>query len=151
MKYKVGDKVRVRGDLRRGESIFFGVVEPMAAMAGSVATISEVREGDPEAYKLMEDPGGFSWCEQMFEPVEQFSSGGIVPVNDPRLSDIEVRYPGFINTAEEERYIIRADKVPSGAMCAAFQGTLESLRAFATKKSTGIESRKDIRKRLLKL
>ena len=151
MKYKVGDKVRVRGDLREGERIPFGVVGPMAVMAGSLATISEVHDGDPEAYKLMEDPGGFSWSEQMFEPVPLFSSGIISLSNDPRLSDIEVRYPGFINTAEDERYIIRADKVPSGAMCAAFQGTLESLRAFGTKKRTGIESRKDIRKRLLKL
>ena len=136
MKYKVGDKVRVRGDLREGEKITFGVVEPMAAMAGSVATISEVREGDPDAYKLMEDPGGFTWSEKMFEPVEQFSSGGIVPVNDPRVTSGE---PIEIETAYGHSFR------------ALLQQAFDIASEFGTKKSTGIESRKDIRKRLLKL
>lgn len=148
MKYKVGDKVRIKSGLNNMHTSCVFVTSRMINKEGAIATIERV-DSEDNTYKI---EGLSEWWEaEMFEPVEQFSVPGIVPVNDPRLSDIEVRYPGFINTAEDERYIIRADKVPGGAIRVVFQDTLESLRAFGTKKSTGIESRKDIRKRLLKL
>ena len=161
MKYKVGDKVRVRGDLREGERIPFGVVGPMAVMAGSLATISEVRDGDPEAYKLMEDPGGYIWSEKMFEPVPLFSSGIISLSNDPRLSDMEVTLQGFglREDANEVRDTPTRGKsvfktmLDSISMRSALEKciSLAVESEFGTKKRTGIESRKDIRKRLLKL
>ena len=135
MKYKVGDKVRIRGDLTSGEKTWFGVVGPMAAMAGSVATISEVRDGDPVAYKLMEDPGGFTWAEKMFEPVEQFSSGGIVHAATHQPS---VKISGI--EPESEYHKMRF-----------MSGTIRLKLSTERKDRNGIESRKDIRKRLLKL
>ena len=121
MKYKVGDKVRVRRDLRHGERIPFGVAVDMAEMAGAIVTISEAIEGSPDKYRLEEDRDGYSWCEQMFEPIKPFSRGGIVPAKNPLRSALEK----CISIAVESE--------------------------FGTKKRTGIESRKDIRKRLLKL
>ena len=132
MKYKVGDKVRVRRDLSRGESIPFGVVGPMAAMAGSIVTISEAIEGSPDKYRLAEDRDGYTWCEQMFEPVPLFSSGGIVPVIE-QIDSETIKIIDCFN--KEMRYRWDGCK----------------WNEIGTKKSTGIESRKDIRKRLLKL
>ena len=132
MKYKVGDKVRVRRDLSRGESIPFGVVGPMAAMAGSIVTISEAIEGSPDKYRLEEDRDEYSWCEQMFEPVEQFYRGGIVPVIE-QVDSETIKIIDCFN--KEMRYRWDGCK----------------WNEIGTKKSTGIESRKDIRKRLLKL
>ena len=202
MNYKVVDRVRIRGDLTRDKNLRFGVVGLMAAMAGSLATISEVRDGDPVAYKLKEDPGGFKWSEEMFEPVEQFSSGGIVqdddsrtivtlgemikpcsmipfgtiplflsdekkekignvPTNDPRYSDMEVTLQGIelrehaneVRDTPTRGTSIFKSMLDSISMRSALEKciSLAVESEFGTKKSTGIESRKDIRKRLLKL
>lgn len=161
MKYKVGDKVRVRGDLRVGECIPFGFTGPMAAMAGSIVTIAEAVEGAPDKYILEEDRYRFSWCEQMFEPVPLFSSGIISLSNDPRLSDMEVTLQGFglREDANEVRDTPTRGKsvlktmLDSISMRSALEKciSLAVESEFGTKKRTGIESRKDIRKRLLKL
>ena len=132
MKYKVGDKVRVRRDLRHGERIPFGVAVDMAEMAGAIVTISEAIEGSPDKYRLAEDRDGYTWCEQMFEPVPLFSSGGIVPV----IEQIDSETIKIIDRFNKEmRYRWDGCK----------------WNEIGTKKSTGIESRKEIRKRLLKL
>lgn len=65
MKYKVGDKVRVRKDLivnevYGNESFVIG----MKDMRGKVATITEVHES-VELYRIKEC--GYSWAEEMFE------------------------------------------------------------------------------------
>ena len=65
MKYKVGDKVRVREDLivdkeYGNESFVIG----MKGMRGKVATIDEVCEG-VEIYRIKES--GYNWTEEMFE------------------------------------------------------------------------------------
>ena len=135
MKYKVGDKVRVRGDLRKGEGIPFGVTEQMAAMAGSIVTIAEAEEWTPDIYILEEDSDRFSWCEQMFEPVEQFTSGGIVHAASHLPS---VKISGM--EPESEYHKMRF-----------MSGTIRLKLSTERKDRNGIESRKDIRKRLLKL
>lgn len=67
MKYKVGDKVRVRKDLvidsNYGREDF---VEEMKSFIGKVVTISKVID---EEYMILEDDGDYAWTEEMFEGV----------------------------------------------------------------------------------
>lgn len=70
MKYKVGDKVRVRENLSIEER-YDGcwVVPSMTVFLGKTVTIRKVRE-NTNRYEIEEDHGTWSWTEEMFEPVE---------------------------------------------------------------------------------
>jgi hypothetical protein len=65
MKYKVGDKVRVKKDLVidscYGREDF---VEEMKSFIGKIVTISKVID---EEYMILEDDGDYAWTEEMFE------------------------------------------------------------------------------------
>jgi len=65
MKYKVGDKVRVRQDLvvdfNYGREDFVG---EMKSFIGKIVTISKVID---EEYMIVEDDGDYAWTEEMFE------------------------------------------------------------------------------------
>lgn len=63
MKYKVGDKVRVRRDLEENKAYGgWGALEDMAKMRGEIVTIRRVRRS---AYELEEK--GLMWTDEMFE------------------------------------------------------------------------------------
>lgn len=65
MKYKVGDKVRVRSDLKNDVS--YGsqcTVEEMMDYKGNVVTISEVGQ---TCYQIEGDEEGWSWTDEMLE------------------------------------------------------------------------------------
>lgn len=63
MKYKVGDKVRVRRDLEDGETYGgWDALEDMVKMRGEIVTIRRVRSS---AYELEEK--GLMWTDEMFE------------------------------------------------------------------------------------
>jgi hypothetical protein len=65
MKYKVGDKVKVRSDLREGKTCGAATfVVDMFPMCGKVAEISEVRETYGSYY--IKD-FGYNWTDEMFE------------------------------------------------------------------------------------
>lgn len=69
MKYKVGDKVRIREDLVTGGSYGGSVaVDDMTDMGGSVVTIESVGS---IGYYIEEDPDEYCWTDEMFEPVEE--------------------------------------------------------------------------------
>ena len=73
MKYKVGDKVRIREDLVMGGNYGGSVaVDDMTDMAGSVVTIERV--GEAFGYYIEEDPDDYCWTDEMFEPVEEMSA-----------------------------------------------------------------------------
>ena len=66
MKYKVGDKVRVKKDLNEGMTYNeFVVTTPMADKAGNIVTISAVHR---RCYHIVEC--GCAWTDEMFEPVQ---------------------------------------------------------------------------------
>lgn len=67
MKFKVGDKVRVREDLALFKSYDCGwmFVEKMAQYRGEVVTI---RTASVRGYHIEEDGGVCGWGEDMFEP-----------------------------------------------------------------------------------
>lgn len=67
MKYKVGDKVRIREDLV--EEVMYGyedVVPEMLKCRGQVAEIVDIYSG---RYKLDIDSGVWDWTDEMFESV----------------------------------------------------------------------------------
>lgn len=65
MKYKVGDKVRVRSDLQINRSYgAYAFVSEMSDYKGSVVAISEVYL---TCYCIEEDKGIWKWTDEMFE------------------------------------------------------------------------------------
>lgn len=69
MKYKVGDKVRIREDLVTGGNYGGSVaVDDMTDMCGNVVTIERVGN---LGYYIEEDPDGYCWTDEMFELVEE--------------------------------------------------------------------------------
>lgn len=62
-KYQVGDKVKVRSDLKSGMSIRFGITHDMANHAGKIVTISGiVSDGE---YLIKEE--AYSWDKECFD------------------------------------------------------------------------------------
>ena len=72
MKYKVGDKVRVRSDLKAnikyGSQVF---ARDMDVYCGKNVEISDALDS---AYYIQEDDYGFFWTDEMFESVEEMSA-----------------------------------------------------------------------------
>ncbi|BFK11861.1 hypothetical protein F140042L4_20190 [Coprococcus phoceensis] len=67
MKYKVGEKVRIRKDLRLDEEYDgIDVNGEMVLMRDEEVTISEVLLDD-NGYEIEEDEGYFLWTDSMFE------------------------------------------------------------------------------------
>lgn len=69
MRYKVGDKVKVRSDLK--ENISYGgqiFVRDMAVHCGKNVEISKVYD---DAYCIKESDREWFWTDEMFEPVEE--------------------------------------------------------------------------------
>lgn len=65
MKYKVGDKVRIREDLVIGGNYGgYVAVDDMTDMGGNVVTIERVGN---LGYYIEEDPDGYCWTDEMFE------------------------------------------------------------------------------------
>lgn len=73
MKYKDGDKVRVRSDLYDDE-IYGGYdfSEEMESYKGKIVTIiSSGRDCGRDYYEIEEDDTKYAWTDEMFEPVEE--------------------------------------------------------------------------------
>ena len=80
MKYKVGDKVRVREDLVAdqwyGDDIF---TPEMDSFKGQVVTIKKIRENK---YVIEEDHGDWNWTDEMFLPIIKYKIGDKVIVRE---------------------------------------------------------------------
>lgn len=73
MKYKVGDKVRVRENLPlyiKAHCVSAFSTETLK-YNGMIVTVSEVKK---DQYKIEEDKGFYDWYEDMLEPVEEMSA-----------------------------------------------------------------------------
>lgn len=84
MKYKVGDKVKIREDLKF--STYYGskaVSYAMTEYNGTICTIDKIIDDD--SFKIKEDDGKWSWTEEMFEelnPIDLVESGMRVTTRD---------------------------------------------------------------------
>ena len=76
MKYKVGDKVRVRSDLKACEQYGANIAtNSMEKLAGKIVTISRVGY----AHYLV-DGMNYNWTDEMLEPVEEISAEELVKI-----------------------------------------------------------------------
>lgn len=67
MKFKVGDKVRIRKDLKEGNDFELYVVDDMEELAGKIVTITRAWEDNGGRYSIKEDTYNYTWSEDMFE------------------------------------------------------------------------------------
>lgn len=80
MKYKVGDKVRVRKDLEEWKQYgYLTFTESMGKLRGNNVTIAKVLS---DSYLIVEDTGNFHWTEEMLE------SNKIIKKSDLQNGDI---------------------------------------------------------------
>ena len=80
MKYKVGDKVRVREDLAADNWYGNEIVVPgMTCLKGKIVTISKVRY---DKYEIEEDNKIWWWTEEMLLPVTKYKIGDKVFVRE---------------------------------------------------------------------
>lgn len=83
MKYKVGDKIRIRKDLRPERYGSLYATENMTKMAGDIVTIAHIYD-ERMIYDIEEDCG-WSWSEEMFEsvcPKNLLEPGTVVKTRD---------------------------------------------------------------------
>ena len=117
MKYKVGDKVRVRKNLALGSH--YGrekFVEKMKSFIGKAVTISKVCDA---SYMILED-GGYAWTDEMFEGLaeEDFDENNNGNTIRPRyyqstmgdVFDIANAYQLDMPLGTAAKYILRAGK-----------------------------------------
>lgn len=79
MKYKIGDKVRVRENLPlyiKAHCVSAFSPETLK-YNGMIVTVSEVKK---DQYKIEEDKGFYDWYEDMLEPVEEMSAEELVKI-----------------------------------------------------------------------
>ena len=91
MKYKVGDKVKVREDLRLDRTYNkFTINREMKNLAGTIVTIQRINEN---YYRIVEDDGMWGWTDKMFEDKveENKMDNNNITVNMENLSQ-EERY-----------------------------------------------------------
>lgn len=71
MEYKVGDKVRIRKDLKNSE-VYGGTCpsKSMIGMSGQLVTIARIHPSQ-RAYNIVEDGWIFYWTDEMFEDVKE--------------------------------------------------------------------------------
>lgn len=67
MKFKVGDRVRIRKDLKEGDDFELYVVDDMEEFSGKIVTIINAWEKNGGRYSIKEDPNNYTWSEDMFE------------------------------------------------------------------------------------
>jgi len=79
MKYKVGDKVRVKKDLVVGS--YYGDCRfalGMKPFKGKILNISRLDNTNKPFGYMLQDATGFWWTDEMLEPVEEFNVGDVV-------------------------------------------------------------------------
>lgn len=90
MKYKVGDKVRIRSDLEIGE--YYGCYAFMTNMNKLSSNIVTIKEVLSNRYHINEDEvyGYFEWTDEMFEDIkEELMDNNTLQINMNNLTDEE--------------------------------------------------------------
>ena len=94
MKYKVGDRVKVRSDLKNGERYYDDTVDvhdsfvgTMKELLGKIVTIKAICN---DKYTLKEDPNKWVWTDEMFEGLAE----GGMEVKEYKKGDTVIPFDG---------------------------------------------------------
>ena len=72
MKFKVGDTVKIRKDLKKGDNFEIYVDSDMEELAGEIVTIKKMYKYlSSERYEIDKDKGFYTWTEDMFESIKK--------------------------------------------------------------------------------
>lgn len=97
MKFKVGDKVRVRKDLEAYEEYGnFDFSESMEKYKGKIVTIKAINS---DSYFIGEDNGDYYWTDEMFEGLARFTK------SDLQRGDIVTDSDGDISVFDGEKLV----------------------------------------------
>ena len=92
MKYKIGDKVKIRDDLKanswyltnnRFESVLVVASSSMADLAGKTVTIKQVREG-----RYFVEGNDHWWIDAMFSGKAERKFNGLLEQEEGKIDDI---------------------------------------------------------------
>lgn len=98
MKYKAGDKVRVRKDLVAGKRYgCYPAVSKMVEKSGKIATIRTVHSDFYEIYKDV-----YSWTDEMLEPVEELTAEEAIRILGGMCRDFSCRECPIYELIEDE-------------------------------------------------
>jgi hypothetical protein len=100
MKYKVGDKVRVREDLVHGKR-YDGISFYMDGWKGKIVTISFVGS---YYYEIAEDEDKWNWTDEMFEDVvenKKYKIGDKVKIREDLVADEEYGEIDYISDMDK--------------------------------------------------
>ena len=88
MKFKVGDRVRIRKDLKKGYDFKYYVADKMEKFKGKTVTIYSVNS---EAYRIEEDNMNWDWTEDMFEGLAIITKEELfkMPIGTKITTDLE--------------------------------------------------------------
>lgn len=98
MRFKVGDKVRVRNDLLTGEEYYDGYfyfTEKMKKFKGEIVTIAKINRIS-RSYDILEDNSVFAWVDEMFELIEKGEK------NNMNIEELNKEYKDKMDALMEE-------------------------------------------------
>jgi hypothetical protein len=103
MKYKVGDKVRVREDLIHGRE-YGGITFYMDGCKGKIVTISFVCSSN--YYEIAEDEDKWNWTDEMFEDIvenknKKYKVGDKVKIREDLVADEEYGEIDYISDMDK--------------------------------------------------
>lgn len=98
MKYKAGDKVRVRKDLVVGER--YGEILCLQAHKEECGKIFTIKYADENSCCRVNDRDGFWWAEEMFEEVDKMKETGILINIVTDGKETRVRYKDKVGIAK---------------------------------------------------
>lgn len=96
MKYKVGDKVRVRNDLIHGER-YDGISFYMDGWKDKIVTISFVGS---DYYEIAEDEDKWCWTDEMFEDIK-YKVGDKVKIREDLVGDEEYGEISYVSDMDK--------------------------------------------------
>lgn len=108
MKYKIGDKVKVREDIEAWGRYGHELVTPiMAEFAGKLVTISKIYN-EVKAYDINDDKGVWAWTDEMFEDAPKFKVGDmVVKVSDDKDYILRKGWVGTVIKVDTNSPIMR--------------------------------------------
>lgn len=122
MKYKVGDKVRVRKDLSDDKRYYSedkktwdDAAPPMIKYAGKIVTIAGVNDKVGK-YDIEEDNKEWNWTDEMFEDVSKFKVGDkVIAANNAPYGITTNGWIGKVTKVIDDNFIVvKGGKIMTG-------------------------------------